>query len=725
MREVALLSRRRAAGGSAGGKDDRTYRYWAFLSYSHRDAEIADWLHGALEKYRVPATLVGRQTATGMVPPSFAPIFRDRHELAASGDLGHTIRGALAESRCLIVLCSPSAAQSRWTNEEILAFKKMRPDGPVLAAIVGGEPFASEMPGREKEECFPPALRQRYDRRGRPTGKRAEPIAADLRESGDGRQTGLLKLVAGMLGIGLDDLVQREQQRRTKRLTYIAAASLAGMTLTSGLAVFAFDKRDEARDQRREAEGLVGFMLGDLREKLEPIGRLDALDAVGARALQYFEKQDKTELSDEALAQRSRALTLMGEIANTRGDLDGALRRYNEAMAGTAEALRRNPNDAQRIFDHSQNFFWVGQIAFQRGDLAGAEAAMRQYKALAARLIQLDASKPEWQLEGIYADSNLGAILMKRGRYAEAASILRSSLERRESLLASQPGNGDYRKAFSEALAWLSEALEKAGRLDDALAQRERQIAFLKQMNSSEKADAEYRRQGMAAHRAAGRLFAARGELATGIQQLRSSVAIGNDLVSTEPENADWAALVAGSHLELGELQLAAGAVDEAGASARTACDIADRLVARDSSVAEWRVDLKSACLALRTRLALARGAAGEARSQSEALLRLAQAEAAKAKGPDARRNLALAQLLRAVTESGLGDRAAARQALEAALAAWPKDSPRDPRMSARLVLIYEGLGLRDEARAEASRLDGIGYRHPTYLRERRIIQKA
>ena len=53
------------------------------------------------------------------------------------------------------------------------------------------------------------------------------------------------------------------------------------MAVTSTLAVVAFEARDEARDQRREAEGLVGFMLGDLREKLEPLGRLDALDSVG------------------------------------------------------------------------------------------------------------------------------------------------------------------------------------------------------------------------------------------------------------------------------------------------------------------------------------------------------------------------------------------------------------------------------------------------------------
>ena len=40
------------------------------------------------------------------------------------------------------------------------SFKRTRPDGCVLAAIGAGEPFAIDMPGREQEECFPPALRQ-------------------------------------------------------------------------------------------------------------------------------------------------------------------------------------------------------------------------------------------------------------------------------------------------------------------------------------------------------------------------------------------------------------------------------------------------------------------------------------------------------------------------------------------------------------------------------------
>src|SRR6476469_9893478 len=35
-------------------------RYYAFLSYSHDDEEIADWLHRELEKFRVPHALTGR-----------------------------------------------------------------------------------------------------------------------------------------------------------------------------------------------------------------------------------------------------------------------------------------------------------------------------------------------------------------------------------------------------------------------------------------------------------------------------------------------------------------------------------------------------------------------------------------------------------------------------------------------------------------------------------------
>ena len=259
--------KRRAAGKWRGGSPhpSASAAILCFPELQPSRQETADWLYGELERFRVPHALQGQLTANGVVPKRLTPIFRDEHELAAADDLGDEIRSALQSSQFLVVLCSPNAAMSRWTNAEIEAFKRIRPEGCILAAIVAGEPFASDLPGRKEEECLPAALRQKYDRRGRPTGKRAEPLAADLRGNDEQRRIGFLKLVAGMLGVGLDDLVQRETTRRQRRLAWLAAASLGGMAVTSTLAVTAIQARNEAREQRREAEGLVGFMLGDLK----------------------------------------------------------------------------------------------------------------------------------------------------------------------------------------------------------------------------------------------------------------------------------------------------------------------------------------------------------------------------------------------------------------------------------------------------------------------------
>ena len=52
-----------------------------------------------------------------------------------------------------------------------------------------------------------------------------EPLAADLRPGGDDRAAASLKIIAGLLGVPLDRLRQRELARRQRRLAIVAAAS--------------------------------------------------------------------------------------------------------------------------------------------------------------------------------------------------------------------------------------------------------------------------------------------------------------------------------------------------------------------------------------------------------------------------------------------------------------------------------------------------------------------
>jgi tetratricopeptide (TPR) repeat protein len=683
-------------------------RYFAFLSYSHKDKDLADWLHRELERFRVPRALAGRLTENGIVPRRLTPIFRDEHDLAATGDLGGEIKAALAVSQYLIVLCSPTAAVSRWTNAEIEWFKRDRPEGCVLAAIAAGEPFASEVEGRENQECFPPAVRQKYDRRGRPTGKRAEPLAADFRVDGEARRTGFLKLVAGMLGVGLDELVQRETTRRHRRLAWLAAASVAGMAMTSTLAFTAFEARNAAREQRREAEGLIGFMLGDLKGKLEPIGRLDALDGVGGRVLAYYQKQGTADLSDAALSQRSRALSLMAQVADSRGDADGSLRLYREAMAGTSEAIRRNPDDPQALFDHAQNVFYVGQIAQLRGDFRAAEASMREYKRLALRMVALGPDSMKWRMEEQYADANLGIVLYDQRRFAEAATQFSEALRTIEAISTADPGNKEYRKAIGESLAWLADTQSAIGRYDDAISARQRDIALLNDL-LARTGDVDFRQRLIPAHRALGNLYAERGQRDLAIQQFRFAGAHADQLRAIEPNNTQWLEYGYLARIDLGKQLLNADQVDAGASEIRSACQTVRSLLARDSRNPAWRQGL-TACLVQLARLSLRGG-------QKESALAFAQQAVEVARslhtGDAINDAYALAKAYQSVgdIQRELGNSDAARSAWTSAFATLPVGVAEQPGEVAERLAILKRIGRTAEAQQLARKLTAMGYR--------------
>ncbi len=224
-------------------------RYKAFFSYSRNDDRIARWLHGKLEQFRAPKSFKepdGRQL-------KLRPVFRDRTDLAGGGDLSSRIAMALGDSERLIVLCSPSAAASIWVNKEVETFVARSSVDHVFPVIAAGLPDSSDV----ERDFFPPALRGH----GR--------LAVDLREItllngkvvGDGRENGRLKLIAGILGVDLDKLAQRERLRQRRTVAMLATASIAFAGLAAaagGLGWLAYQQSNEnARlaEQEKSARG--------------------------------------------------------------------------------------------------------------------------------------------------------------------------------------------------------------------------------------------------------------------------------------------------------------------------------------------------------------------------------------------------------------------------------------------------------------------------------------
>ena len=695
-----------ASAAPAGRRRARaSHHYFAFLSYSHEDSEEADWLHEELERFRVPSSLSGRLTAQGVVPKRLTPIFRDQHDLAAADDLNDEIRDALQASRCLLVLCSPAAARSRWINVEIETFKRVHPEGCIIAAVISGEPLAGDIPGREDEECFPPALVAKYNRRGMPTGKKAEPLAADLREGKGGRRIGFLKIVAGMLGVGLDELVQRETTRRHRQLAYIAAASLGGMAVTSTLAITAIQARDAAREQRRQAEGLVEFMLGDLRSKLEPIGKLDALDGVGSRVLAYYKKQDTSELSDAALLQRSRALNLMAEVAHMRGNLPEAEGLYRQAKAGTEEAVRRSPDDPNRIYDLAQNVFWLGELARFRGDAGEALANYSEYKALGDRLVSLQPDNLKWRMEALYGVEDVGIALYNKRHFAQAAQQFSSAVRPMETLASVDPGNQTYQTELSKLFAWTADAERSLGNLGAAIDARQKQIALLNRMIAGGATDVDLREQLIPAHQALGILLTSHGDAERGLDELRAAVGEANQLIPVEPENNVWKSYAASAQLELARTLLSLGRHDDAAQEIQSACTAIAALRGHNPASAR-----QTACFAMQARLALRSGSTAQALRFAQQALASAKLERSEDPMKDHYAVAGASRLLGDVRQT-MGDQSGANAAWSSALASLPQVAAETPTEMDEHALILQRLGRAAEAQQIASRLSQIGYR--------------
>lgn len=197
-----------------------SFTYRAFISYAHADHKWAVWLHRALERYRVPRRLAGAENVRRL-----GKCFRDEEELAAAAELGPKIAKALQSSDVLIVVCSPRSAKSTWVNQEIEAFKRQGREHRVFALIVDGTPHGAPDVAGNPTECFPPALKVTA------SGGLAEPLAVDVRKFG--RDDAAVRLIAGMLDVGYDDLRQREVRRRRAEMFRAQSLFVTGLVLVA------------------------------------------------------------------------------------------------------------------------------------------------------------------------------------------------------------------------------------------------------------------------------------------------------------------------------------------------------------------------------------------------------------------------------------------------------------------------------------------------------------
>ena len=639
-----------------------SFKYKAFISYSHADRHWARWLHRALESYRVPKHLVGTDTNAGSIPARLTPIFRDRDELASSSDLTGQIQEALQDSENLIVICSPSAAKSLYVDQEIDVFQRLGRPNRVFSMIVDGDPGSQG----SHANCFPAALRVRYDANGEPVPGEIEPIAADIRKQADGKSLARLKIVSGLLGVGLDDIRQRELQRKQRRMVAITIASLAAFAVTAMLAITAVIARNDADHRREQAEDLLSFMVGDLRDSLTPIGRLDLLEQVGEKAMAYFATVKAADLTDGELLRHAQVMTQVGEIRMSQRQYDNALTAFTEAYDRSAELAKNNPTDGEHLFGRGQAEFWVGYVHWRRGDFDNAREWLTRYRDSSQLLSGFDRSRSDWAREVAYGDHNLAVLALESGDL-DAASAgfnreLKVLLEMQE-----RDASSSLKRDVADAVSWLGNIAFQQGKLAEARQQYERAAEYLEALMLEEPDNAPRQYAWAYAIQWIAEIAAITGDLEQADELIDKAIQAFEKLMLHDEENKEWMRAGSRSWTLKGKLLAARGELESARILASKSAIAYETLVADEASDLTAREQLAGAYQLVTWIDHSAGNVAGASDANQKALINMKLIQGADLLNDDRLGKLASVIVFQGQLQAAMGHQAQAHQSWQQA----------------------------------------------------------
>jgi len=591
------------------------FTYRAFLSYSHADKAWADWLHAALESFRIDRDLVGRPTPVGPVPGSLKPIFRDRDDFAAGHSLTEQTRAALAAAQFLVVICSPHAAQSKYVDGEIRAFKAMGGAARVIAVIVDGEP------GDPARECFPPALRFKVGADGGLTTEPEEPIAADARATGDGKQGALLKLVAGLIGVGLDDVRKREAIADNRRIKMTAAALAVFAVVGLSAGFFYFQQRSyQAHEERRdrdlaETKALVQRLIVASKTEGGPGIEKPVNDAVAAAAAGAARGDDRLQRALDLLkaGKVEDAVPLFRTVAEekertARSSAQEAAEKERTAKARAQEAAAAYRNlgaitaigDPKRALDaftkaaeldphDTESVFWIAELHNDRGDRVEAERGFR--RVLSAATSDDEAPAAFW------AHIGLGDIHVAHGDLDRALAEYGTARILAERLAKADPTDVVWQHALSAAYNRVGDVLlsEKKKDLPAALKSFRAGLAPAERIAKANPANAVLQRELAVSKQKIGDVLLAQGHLSEALKAYRDVLALAEKRAKNEPANALWQKDLAEADEQVGDVLAAQHNWPEALKVFHNSLAIREQYIKADPANAEWQSGLAGA----------------------------------------------------------------------------------------------------------------------------------
>jgi DNA-binding winged helix-turn-helix (wHTH) protein/tetratricopeptide (TPR) repeat protein len=329
--------------------------------------------------------------------------------------------------------------------------------------------------------------------------------------------------------------------RRSERLRLTITVVMAGLALLAGgLFLMARSAKQAAEQHRTEAEGLMGYMLGEFVDKLRPLGKLDLLDSVSNRALKYLSDPVRNDDDDTALAQRAKSLQVLSEVKIARGDPAGASTALLAGRNILQNHLHNKPNDLALLKSAGENAFWLGQIQADQKEWKQAQRYFEEYRDYADRQAALDTTSVDAWIEQSYAHNNLGTLALRRGDVQRAANEFASSVELKLRAYTKSPKDKQLAADLADSLSWQASAQIQLGQLAQAQSLYERELALLQTLHHTYPTETLWVNRLSSAWSHQFELRLAKGDLQTSHDNIQQAHALLQTIVEKDPSNRTW-----------------------------------------------------------------------------------------------------------------------------------------------------------------------------------------
>jgi eukaryotic-like serine/threonine-protein kinase len=498
------------------------------------------------------------------------------------------------------------------------------------------------------------------------------------------------------------------------RVLSVSLIAVLGVMAVVAAAV-AIRARHDAEVRRASAEGLVDFMLGDLSEKLTPLGRLDLLDSVSAQALHYLSDTQSSSLDRETLTQRAKALLQIGDIRLSRSDSKNALIAFTQAMAMLEQVQAGVADDPEVLDELGKANFWIGAIHFREHDMDGAGKSWNRYREVAARRDAIDPHNPDAWLELSYAYNNLGTLAATYDRQDEAIADFERSIELKRKVLQVQPANDGVVVELADSLSWVGSTLQHMGKLALAAGYFQQEFDALNTARIADPTASAWRLHIANAHSHIAELAVLTGNVPVAQSHFDAEGMILADIIAKQPDNTTWLHNQAILNMDSGNLQLLLGRPDLAQPLLDRAIAKLASLLHNDPSVVDWQRQL-AVCRRFMAQAWLATGHPVEALAEAGRSVELFESvKSTSSQSPTNRALLAQALIVRGEAEQAAGQPEAANGSWRKAfdLLAGLASGTSDLRILEPWVRVLGFLHREDQAAPFIRQLESTGYRRP------------